>query len=288
MKKVIYLLLGIVFSAGFSACNDDDLDSSYLIEPERQINELDQWLEGNIRSQYNIGVNYRWEDVEIDMKYNLSPAKYVQSVWLSKAVKYLWLDSYDELTGNQDFMATHAPKMLQFVGSAAINPESHTEILGLAEGGVKVTLYKVNSLDIENPDIEILNEYYFHTMHHEFAHILHQKKNYSTSYQEISAGGYSSAGWQNRSNEQAWALGFVTPYASAAPDEDFVEMISNYVTKPVFWEKMMKSDVTDKDKLNRKLEIVRNWLQDSWDINLDTLRDIVQRRSANLDEINKL
>ena len=51
-------------------------------------------------------------------------------------------------------------------------------MLGTAEGGKKITLYEVNSLDFENVDIEVLNEYYFKTMHHEFAHILHQKRNY--------------------------------------------------------------------------------------------------------------
>ena len=57
----------------------------------------------------------------------------------------------------------------------------------------------------------MLNEYYFETMHHEFAHILHQKKSYPTEYNQISAADYSSTGWQNRTELQAWKLGFVTP-----------------------------------------------------------------------------
>ena len=49
-------------------------------------------------------------------------------------------------------------------------------------------MYEVNSLDFENVDIEVLNEYYFKTMHHEFAHILHQKRNYDPSFDRITEG----------------------------------------------------------------------------------------------------
>lgn len=49
-------------------------------------------------------------------------------------------------------------------------------VLGTAEGGMKITLYNVNDINPDKIDINLLNEYYFQTMHHEFAHILHQTK----------------------------------------------------------------------------------------------------------------
>lgn len=49
-------------------------------------------------------------------------------------------------------------------------------ILGQAEGGMKVTLFRVNEIDKNNLSVAQLNEYYFKTMHHEFTHILNQKK----------------------------------------------------------------------------------------------------------------
>ena len=85
---------------------------------------------------------------------------------------------FDKTGVNKDFMRTYAPKVILLIGSSAINPSSSTEILGSAEEGIKVVLYKVNSID--PTDVEMLNEYYFETMHHEFAHILHQKKSYPT------------------------------------------------------------------------------------------------------------
>ena len=64
-----------------------------------------------------------------------------------------------------------------------------------------VTLYNVNVIDIEHPYIDIdspfpdkssnttdLNYWFFQTMHHEFTHILQQKKNYDTDFNLISAG----------------------------------------------------------------------------------------------------
>ena len=45
---------------------------------------------------------------------------------------------------------------------------------------MKITLYNVNDINPDKIDINLLNEYYFQTMHHEFAHILHQTKNYES------------------------------------------------------------------------------------------------------------
>ncbi len=284
MKKIIFYLLALSFTI-ITSCSDDKLGPSIFDTEPLPKNEFDEWLEDSIRSQYNIRFNYRWEDIESDMEYNLIPADYNKSFELAKLVKYLWLGAYDELTGNRDFLSIYVPKVIQLVGSPAVNKDTQTIVLGTAEGGLKITLYNVNALNLVNPDIEVLNEYYFKTMHHEFAHILHQTKNYPVSYNEISAGNYSSGGWQNRSELDAWKLGFVTNYASKEPQEDFVEVIANYVTNPKKWQEMMANSATDVATINKKFEIVKEWLDSSWDIDIDQLRDIVSRRSANIDNI---
>ena len=127
------------------------------------------------------------------------------------------------------FMKQYGPRIINLIGSSAVNPDSKTEVLGTADKGLKVTLYKINSLDKTN--IELLNLYYFRTMHHEFAHILHQTKNYPTEFNEISVSNYSPTGWMNRTNEQAQRMGFVGNYASSEAREDFVEVIANYLTE---------------------------------------------------------
>lgn len=281
MKKIIYILFAVCL--GFSSCSEDELGPSIFDTTPRDLNNLDKWIEENIRVPYNIRVNYRWEDIESNMTYNLIPADSSKSDKLVKIIDYLWIKSYDEITGSRDFMRIYAPKLIQFIGSAAINATSKTQVLGTAESGLKITLYNVNDLDMEHINIEQLNEFYFHTMHHEFAHILHQTKDYPTEYNTISSGNYSSSGWQNRSHEQAWELGFITNYASNEPREDFVEMISIYITDPAFWERMKAYPTTDLATINRKFEIVKDWLDTSWNIDIDELRDIITRRSKDIE-----
>ena len=88
----------------------------------------------------------------------------------------------------------YGPRIIMLVGSPAINPRSRTIEVGLAEGGIKVTLLNVNRLGnyVNNPAqlINVLNDEYFHTMHHEFAHILHQTKSIPTEFRILSAGHY--------------------------------------------------------------------------------------------------
>lgn len=67
-------------------------------------------------------------------------------------VKHIWLDAYKEVMGDQ-FMKTYSPRVMQLVGSAAYDSQSSI-VMGTAEGGLKVTLYNVNIIDIDNPIID--------------------------------------------------------------------------------------------------------------------------------------
>lgn len=60
-------------------------------------------------------------------------------------------------------------------------------------------------------------------MHHEFAHILHQTKNYDPEFDRISEGSYTGGDWYNVANTTALREGFVDGYASSEPREDFAE-----------------------------------------------------------------
>lgn len=284
--KLKYLFIAFAALA-FTACSEDSLDSESIF-PEKPVveqNDFDRWLEKNYAEPYNIQVKYRFEYKESDPKYNVSPASLDKSIALAKITKFLWLESYEELLG-KDFIRTYCPRILFFVGSPEYN-ESGSIVLGTAEGGKKITLFNVNELDYKNVDIEFLNYWYFKTMHHEFAHILHQTKPYPTDYNEVTASDYQSTSWVNVSDQEALDMGFITPYASSETQEDFVEMIANYVTHDEAWwtSTTGKASEAGQEALAVKLEIVRDWLKTSWNIDLDKLRDIVQRRSA---EVAKL
>lgn len=170
--------------------------------------------------------------------------------------------------------------------------------MGTAEGGKKITLYEVNSLDFENVDIEVLNEYYFKTMHHEFAHILHQKRNYDPSFDRITEGKYVGSDWyfyvaENgnsylREDADAWPEGFVTAYAMSEAREDFVENIAMYVTHDqAYWDNMLKvAGTAGAAIINQKFTIVYNYMLETWGINLDDLREIVLRRQQEIPELD--
>lgn len=286
MKTLLSYSL-ILFFLGFlsGSCSEDKPEGTIFDPSEIKRNEFDLWLLDNYVNAYNIELKYRIDDMEIDQTYNLIPATLENSIKLAKLIKHLWLESYDEVAGI-DFMRTYVPKVIHLIGSPAINAEQQTEVLGTAEGGIMVTLYKVNELDLDS--IQNLNYYYFKTMHHEFAHILHQTKNYPKDFDKISTSDYSPTGWQNREEKEALQMGFVSPYASSEPQEDFVEIIAIYLTHSnKYWEELLeKAGPEGAATIQKKFTIVRNWLRTSWNIDINKLRNVVERRSSEIKNLD--
>lgn len=287
MKKIkVFILLALALAA--VSCSEEDLDSKSIFDtssPER--NAFETWILNNYTEPYNIDLKYRFEDIESDMKYNVTPAAYDKSVALAKLVKYLWIEAYEELVG-QEFVATYCPKVLHFVGSPEYEKSGGSMVLGTAEGGLKITLFNVNGLNPENPDAEILNEWYFKTMHHEFAHILHQTKNYSTDFNTISAGKYTGSGWMNITDQEARQMGFVSNYASTETQEDFVETIAIYVTyTKAQWQNILnEAGEAGAAIILQKFEMVKEYLAESWGIDIDMLHNIVQEREENIGDLD--
>ena len=238
MKKIQYyisaFLLMAVAAMSLSSCSEDKLgptifpDVDESLDPTSYTYQLDKFLKENYLDKYNLTFLYKMPDVSTNMNYNLVPATYENSIDLAVLCKYLWFDVYDKVAG-EEFLKSYGPRIILLVGSPAYNPTSGTEIVGLAEGGIKISLFKVNAMRIN--DFNMMNEYYFKTMHHEFAHILHQTKTYPNQFNTISIGHYDSNNWQDRSEGQVASLGFVTTYASSEFREDFAETIANYIVK---------------------------------------------------------
>jgi len=232
--KLTKYILALIAAPALVACGDDDFsetifpDTPTEADPASYTYKFDTWLNRNFRDVYNVEFKYKMEDVEADMDYNLVPASFRNAQDLALLTKYLWFDSYGELS-SPAFLKEYGPRILHLIGSPAYNPSTGTEILGLAEGGLKVTLFKVNELDLS--DINMLNEYYFRTMHHEFGHILHQTKSYPTDFNLLSTGRYDSGSWQAKECGYVASQGFITPYASSENREDFAENIANYLTR---------------------------------------------------------
>lgn len=288
------LILACV-ATGIVGCSEEKLGPTIFDTSEKTLDStkatypFDKYLYSSYFKPYNLRFMYRMEDIAADMEYNLVPPSYTNSQKLAVLVKYLWFDAYAKVV-SPEFMKKYGPRQIHLIGSPAYNPANGTIILGLAEGGIKISLLQVNS--INTADVDMMNEYYFKTMHHEFAHILHQTKTYPKEFRLISIKDYVPFGWQDISDKQAQQKGFVSNYAGSQSREDFVEVIANYIVKnDTQWSTILANADTGTDSkgvngktvILKKLAICRNWMRDSWSINLDSLRAEVQYRQSHID-----
>ena len=235
MKKIQYyisaFLLVAITAMSLTSCGEDSMgptifpDEEEVLDPHSYSYQLDKFLKDYYLDTYNLTFLYKMPDVSTNMNYNLVPATYERSLDLAVLCRYLWFEVYDSIVG-PDFLKANGPRIILLVGSPAYNPNSGSETVGLAEGGIKISLFKVNEMDLNN--FYMMNEYYFHTMHHEFTHILHQKKSYPVEFNTISVGRYDANNWQYRGNEVN-SKGFVTPYASSEYREDFAETVACWI-----------------------------------------------------------
>jgi substrate import-associated zinc metallohydrolase lipoprotein len=265
--KKLFLMLAAV--GLMTACGtDNDVDTSYsafdISTTDRSA--FDNWLMENYIKPYNINFIYRYIDSETDNSYNVIPADEDKAKALAVMIKHVWLDAYREAVG-EEFIKTYSPRIYQLIGSAEYSSGGdNSMVLGTAEGGMKVTVFRVNSITPDNPWIDQdswypntvasdpmdLNYWFFHTMHHEFCHILTQKKNYSTEFQTVSSGDYQTTNWVNVDDEDAPAMGFTSGYASKEYNEDFAEIFSFYVThSPEAWADLLKHAIVETDVVAR-------------------------------------
>lgn len=246
--KTLLIVSIIAVSAGFVSCSDDDDFTATIFDSDPSIDYLDKSLytfpldtfcKKEFLEPYNLKFIYKMEDKGSDMNKNLTPATYDKSVDLAVLTKYLWYDIYKDVASDE-FLKDNSPRIIHVIGSKNYNPSQGTETLGDASSGVKINLYNVNNLDASN--ITMMNQYFFKTMHHEFAHILDQTHLRPTSFNTISNSNYDAAGWSDSPDSLKSGFGFVSSYASSAVAEDWAECLSVYVTSDsISWNKLLNS-----------------------------------------------
>ena len=294
MKKYIksLLLIAVAFSL-VTACSDDKLSKDSVIsKPATEKNAFDYWLDVNFLKPYNIDFHYRYDLDESNYGYVTVPADYDASIIYAHLVKYLCIDTYDEVAG-VDFTKAYFPKMFFLMGEREYD-NNGDYILGTAEGGKKIMLAGVNVLkkDIQTLSgkalIERLNNYYIKTVHHEFTHIINQTKPYPDNFRSITADKYVADKWSSI-DRVCLEYGFITDYAQKEHVEDFAELLSEYITHDQAWWETQLDKAAGKDKkgdgakfLTAKMNIVKDYMRDSWNIDIDLLRDVVNRRTADV------
>ena len=301
MKKLIYSIPLILAALAAWSCQRDLIEEESVIKDSTvEMNDFDRWLEVNFLKPYNIEFKYRYALNESDMGFYTVPADVNSSIIYAHLVKYLCIDTYDEIAG-VTFTRSYFPKMFFLIGTWEYR-NNGSIVLGTAEAGKKIMLAGVNELPLvldyyEGAELDdYLNTYYIKTIHHEFTHILNQTKAFSDSFKLITSATYVADACFD--TDEYWrGRGYITAYAQSEPREDFAELLSEYVTHNAAWwaeqisaasketAEVRKTDPSAQDGatlIESKIDIVRNYMQDSWNIDIDELRDIVNRRMGDV------
>lgn len=220
-------MLAILLVVCLASCKKDDFTP--LTTPSPGLggdtwvyDDIDKFILDSLTTPFNVAVNYRWIPGQLDYPSAITPPDKDMVLPMLKALLNVAYLPYTQQTGSTAFLRRYLPKTLILAGSAEYLPNG-TKFLGQAEGGTSMLLYEVNIFSRLKKDSNTFKQT-MHTMHHEFAHILHQNVLYPVSFKTISTG--YTGNWYNVPSVTARQNGFITQYAQAAPDEDFVEMIS--------------------------------------------------------------
>lgn len=234
--KAINLIPVIIVVVFFSSCKKENFNPA----DAQNINDLggdtwakgpiDQWIYDTLTVPYNISIKYKWDQFEdlADITKILVPPKEEYIVPILSAVRKVWISTYIAEAG-EAFFKKLSPKFFYMIGSPAFEQNGAIK-LGVAEGGRKIILLAINYSKVKGmPDYNPADSFWikemFHTIHHEFGHILHQNVLYPQDFKNLNANLLTS-NWTDYTDEEALRDGFISAYAMDNSDEDFVETIS--------------------------------------------------------------
>ncbi len=288
--KHINILTFLLLCCALAACRrdeklDDVNDIPGLGGDTWAPGPIDIWIKDSLTTPLNVAVKYKWDQGELDYTHTLVPPKEEKIIPVLSTIRRAWLKPYEAEAGEL-FVKRYVPKFFVLVGSASYNTDG-TITLGTAEGGRKIVLYVLNDFRTKSmagyvPTDSFGVKQMFHTIEHEFGHILHQNAMYPDEYKRISVGMYTS-NWNNVSDADARADGFVTAYAMSAPDEDFVEMIAMMLVEGKQGFDNLVNSITQpgpggttpgqaKARLRQKEAIVVKYFAEAWKINFYSLQ----------------
>ena len=250
---------------------------------------IDKWIYDSLTVPHNITNKYKWDQFELDLGFTVTPPKEELVVPLLSSIKKVWVAPYVAEAGTT-FFNKYSPKTLVMLGSYQFLANGSI-LLGNAEGGAKVRLFGVNYFKLKgmpgyNPatDSSFAKTFFYKTMHHEFAHILHQNILYPAEYKVISTGYYQYGNWINVTDAVERRDGFITAYASSGFDDDFAEMISVMLTEGKSgFDKIVAAipagssvngmpQATAQAALRRKESIIVAYYKNAWNVDFYSLQ----------------
>ncbi len=298
MKKLSLVSVFCSICIVLASCGKDDINPA----DAENINGLggdtwapgpiDNWIYDTLTTPYNISVKYKWDQFEDagDITSILVPPKEEYIIPILSTVRQVWINPYIA-EGGEAFFKKNAPKYFYMIGSPAFG-DNGTIKLGVAEGGKKIILLAINytrakGMDGYNPADSMWIKEMFLTIHHEFAHILHQAVLYPQDFKNLNPS-LLTTNWTDYNDTEALRDGFITAYAMNNSDDDFVETISHMlVDGRAGFESLIAAipeGVTDRGttkaqavaRLRSKESIIVNYYKQVWGIDFYKLQTSVR------------
>lgn len=277
MKKIflcLTLLTTVLVSCKKEKALNVDITKSNLDTYAK--GKLDKWLDDNFLNPYNIEVLYRFDRYQASIDKEVSPVLEDNVQPIMEGVSAIFIKPYLEVT-NKAFLLPILPKEIALFGTGEYSDEQIT--LGTADAGRQINLYEVNQYD-RNNRTSVLGTLdrpaAFHTMHHEFTHILNQNIPVPPGFEEISSN-YIGSAWVGAGNPSSLAksLGFITRYSRNNKDEDFAEMTATLLVEGQDVFDAYVSTATDPTaiaKLRKKEQMVVDYFKTSFGIDFRVLQ----------------
>lgn len=227
MTLTRYSSVLIVLLFGLGACYpEEELNVPVNNDQNTSTSALDKYINSNFTEEYGMAIRYRFVDNYVDPNTRVTPPRLDVVRPMLDFIEEFWIEPFLEVKNGEKFFREHVPAELIFLGGFIYN-EDGTVTLGTADAGARITFTNVNSIDPDDEDWLFLQ---LNTVYHEFAHIVHQRYKLPTAFESISPQGYTSAGsWFVLSDDEALERGFVSPYATSSPNEDFAETVAFYL-----------------------------------------------------------
>ena len=234
----IFFLTGVFLV--LSGCNkEESLNVPVNQGPDVIRNDLDQYIEDNFTEEFGMAIRYRFVDRYVGPTQRVTPPRLEVVRPMLDFIDEFWIDPYISVGNGEDFFRKHVPAEIVLLGGLIFNDDG-TVILGTADAGAQITFTDVNSVDFDDMDW-LLQQ--LQTVYHEFAHVVHQRYKLPNAFETITPQGYTSAGaWFTLTDEEALQRGFVSPYATSSPNEDFAEVVAYFLFDENFYENFIEAE----------------------------------------------
>lgn len=233
MKKVAEkILMMAVLGLALSACYPTEELSVPVQEQDTSgQTDLDIYIEENFTQEYGMAIRYKYVDNYVSPTQRVTPPRIEAVRPMLDFIEEYWINPYLEVPNGEAFFRNHVPAEIVLLGGLIFNNDG-TVTLGTADAGAQITFTNVNALDAT--DLEWRN-LQLQTVYHEFAHTVHQRYKLPNAFETFTATGYTSAGaWFTLNDQQALSRGFVSPYATSSPNEDYAETVAFFFFDPDF------------------------------------------------------